>query len=125
MTNPKTSGHKSMFPVGVKVVAYVLAFLMTLYAVPTNVYAEIVDAVDSALDSTSDNVDGLGSADSETPADKAVFEVLDRREETVKHFRDADGSYVAAQYNYPVHELDANGEWQDIDNTLDAMNQQN
>jgi hypothetical protein len=112
------TSKNSTFSVGLKAIAYVLAFLLALYAVPTNVYAEIIDAVDSALDGTSDNVDELSSAESEMPADKAVFEVIERREEAVKHFRDADGSYVAAQYNYPVHELDSNGKWQDIDNTL-------
>ena len=118
MTDPKTKGHKRMFGAGLKVIAYVLAFLMTFYAVPANVYAEIIDTIDSALEGASDTVDELDSSESETSVDKAVFEVVERREETVKHFRDADGSYVAAQYNYPVHELDDNGEWQDIDNTL-------
>ena len=40
------------------------------------------------------------------------------REESVKHFRLSDGSYIAAQYNSPVHTLDENGVWQDIDNSL-------
>ncbi len=40
------------------------------------------------------------------------------REETVKQFRMSDGSYVAVQYDTPVHYQDGDGQWQDIDNTL-------
>ncbi len=47
-----------------------------------------------------------------------VFEVEELREETVKHFRLEDGSYIAAQYNGPVHYLGENGVWLDIDNSL-------
>ncbi len=47
-----------------------------------------------------------------------TFEVTELREESVKHLRTEDGSYVAAQYDVPVHYLDDNGKWQDIDNTL-------
>lgn len=47
-----------------------------------------------------------------------VFEVESLREENVKHFRLEDGTYIAAQYTVPVHYLDENGEWQNIDNSL-------
>ena len=41
------------------------------------------------------------------------------REENVKHFRMSDGSYIAAQYNMPVHFKESEeDEWQDIDSTL-------
>ena len=47
-----------------------------------------------------------------------TYEVIERREANVKHFRLEDGSCVAVSYGYPVHRKDANGEWQDIDNRL-------
>ncbi len=47
-----------------------------------------------------------------------VSEAVEKREENAKHFRMSDGSYVVAQYNTPVHYLDENGEWVDIDNTI-------
>ncbi len=47
-----------------------------------------------------------------------VYEILGRREENVKHFRLGDGSFVAVQYDAPVHYLDADGAWQGIDNRL-------
>ena len=40
-----------------------------------------------------------------------------RREESVKHFRLEDGSYLAVSYGVPVHYRE-NGEWMNIDNTL-------
>ena len=39
------------------------------------------------------------------------------REEAVKHFRMSDGSFLAVQYDGPVHYQDTDGEWQNIDNT--------
>ena len=98
-----------------KTLAYLLSVLLLLYAVPANVYAELIETVESSLDNES--VDTTG-----TPGESksAVFEITDRREESVKHFRTEDGSFAAAQYNYPVHEQDENGKWQDIDNTLSA-----
>ena len=98
-----------------KTLAYLLSVLLILYAVPANVYAELVETVESALNSA-DAVTDI--ADNKNASDQAVFEVIDRREETVKHFRTEDGSFTAVQYNVPVHEKDENGEWQDIDNTL-------
>ncbi len=46
-----------------------------------------------------------------------IGEVENLRDEYTKHFRCADGSFVAAVYNEPVHYL--NGEkWEEISNTL-------
>ena len=44
--------------------------------------------------------------------------MVELREENVKQFRLEDGTYVAAQYEKPVHYLDENNMWQNIDNTL-------
>ena len=96
-----------------KTLAYLLSVLLILYAVPANVYAELIETVESALDNES-----VEATDTSSETKKAVFEITDLREETVKHFRTEDGSFAAVQYNYPVHEKDANGVWQDIDNTL-------
>ena len=96
-----------------KLLACLLSVWLVLYAVPTSVYAELIETVESALDQ--DNEATANAADDDRDA---VFEITDRREETVKHFRTEDGSFTAVQYNMPVHEKDENGEWQDIDNTL-------
>lgn len=47
-----------------------------------------------------------------------IGEMDELREEAVKHFRMSDGSFLAVQYDGPVHYQDTDGEWQDIDNTL-------
>ncbi|MDR2525966.1 MAG: DNRLRE domain-containing protein, partial [Oscillospiraceae bacterium] len=47
-------------------------------------------------------------------------EVEALRKENTKYFRHADGTFTAALYAEPVHYEDANGNWQDIDNTLRA-----
>lgn len=50
-----------------------------------------------------------------------VGEVDELREEAVKHFRMDDGGFIAVQYDGPVHYEDANGVWQEIDNTLQRI----
>ena len=45
-----------------------------------------------------------------------------RREENSKTFRLDDGTFWTAVYDSPVHYLDDDGEWQDIDNTLIPSN---
>ena len=112
MKKHQDTKFKRAFSMWIKTVACVLSILMMLYAVPTNVFAELIDAIDGALENQADEVVA------EDTLKKEVFEVIDRREETVKHFRTEDGSFTAVQYNVPVHERDENGEWQDIDNTL-------
>jgi hypothetical protein len=54
----------------------------------------------------------------DTPPPQIVSEETDLREANTKHFRNADGSFVAAVYPQAVHYKDRNGEWQEIDNTL-------
>ena len=95
-----------------KFLALFLSLLMCLYLFPTSVIAE---ALDSETDTVNDITDGT---ENESVKNENAFEVTELREESVKHFRLSDGTYVAAQYNAPVHYLDAEGKWQDIDNTL-------
>ncbi|MBR7099289.1 MAG: RHS repeat protein, partial [Clostridia bacterium] len=113
MENNRNLLTKRSFSVWVKTVACILSILLVMYAVPTIVYAELIDAMESV--NTTDETVPVEEKEIEKGT---VFEVVDRREETVKHFRTEDGSFTAVQYNVPVHEKDENGEWQDIDNTL-------
>ena len=50
----------------------------------------------------------------------AVSEVEELREETVKHFRMSDGSFIAVQYGTPVHYKGESDLWKEIDNSLIA-----
>lgn len=49
---------------------------------------------------------------------RGVYEVTALREENVKHFALPDGTYQAVVYGEPIHEMDENGQWQEIDNSL-------
>ena len=82
---------------------------------------ELLPAVGSAV-SPSEDLEHTVEGTVEEPAEVA-FEEASLRSERVKHFRRGDGSYVAVQYDVPVHHQDADGRWQDIDNTLEPVGQ--
>ena len=94
---------------GQRALSILLAVLMLAFSLPLSVFALDNDSDDSI--SSSNNDDSVNLV-------KDSFEVEELREENVKHFRLEDGSYIAAQYDKPIHYLDENGEWQNIDNTL-------
>ena len=95
-----------------KVLSLILSFLIVFYLIPASVYAEGLN-IDTTV--PEDPVSANEEASTYTPP---IYEVTELREENVKHFRLEDGSYVAAQYNYPVHYTDENGQFIDIDNRL-------
>ena len=106
----------SHFKFALKTLAVILSVLMFVYAVPSVVFATVAEAIGDFLSSEETQ---SSAAEAETSQEKErIYEEIDLREENVKHFRLDDGSYVAAQYAVPVHTLDSNGQWQDIDNTL-------
>ena len=80
---------------------------------------ELLPAVGSAV-SPSEDLEHTVEGTVEEPAEVA-FEEASLRSERVKHFRMGDGSYVAVQYDVPVHHQDADGRWQD--NTLEPVGQ--
>ena len=93
--------------------------LLILFAVPpTVVYAEALDAITSI--GTNDTLDGASESQDAAARTvlKDVYEVTELREESVKHFRIEDGSYVAMAYDSPVHYVGADGSFLDIDNRL-------
>ena len=97
-----------------KLIAVVLSVLMAAGVVPLTASAEAAPAAEEPQSNHS-NVYVPGEQSTE-PA-PILTEVPELREENVKHFRLEDGTYLAAQYEQPVHYED-NGEWKDIDNTL-------
>lgn len=96
--------HSALCLIGI-----LLTFLMVFYLFPTMVLAEFFE---------SENQEENGEI---VTAGKEVFELTERREESVKHFRLEDGSIMAVQYAVPVHRVDENGKWQDIDNSLSVQ----
>ena len=59
--------------------------------------------------------DAVERSDSEVVT--IVGEEISLRAESEKHFRLSDGSYIAVSYSAPVHFMNDNGIWQDIDNS--------
>jgi hypothetical protein len=59
--------------------------------------------------------------ESEKKSPEIVGEMTEQREENAKHFRMSDGSFMVAQYGYPIHFQDQDGAWQDIDNTMEEV----
>ena len=99
---------KSIQQLSTKVLSVFLAVLMIMTALPSLPLF--------ATDITETNeTSNVGSS---VNLVKDTFEVEEFRDETVKHFRLEDGSYIAAQYEKPIHFKDNNGKWQDIDNSL-------
>ena len=47
-----------------------------------------------------------------------LVELEDRRDQYTKVIRDSDGKTTVAEYGMPVHIQNAEGKWEDIDNTL-------
>lgn len=94
----------------------VISIILTIIMLVTTCSAAFpVLATDNSDDDFSDELFVPQEENSEA---YIVSEAVEKREENAKHFRMSDGSYIVAQYNTPVHYLDENGEWIDIDNTI-------
>ena len=101
-----------MYSPTAKILSLILSFLIVFYLVPASVYAE------GLVSDTTDSDNYVSENEENNTYIPEIYEVTELREENVKHFRLEDGSYVAAQYNYPVHYTDENGKFEDIDNRL-------
>ena len=108
--------------IGKKQITLLLTLILTVGFLLTNVIAlESNTAVDSAaVDSSELIADSQECTDGDAIGE--IEEVTSLREENVKHFRLADGTYAAVVYTHPVHRKDKDGIWRDIDNTLTLDN---
>ena len=96
-----------------KALALLLAVLMVVYAFPLYVFA--IGRTGSSAEALTNNDETFANS---LDIVKNIVEIKERRNENEKHFRLEDGTYIAASYDVPVHYLDENGDWQDIDNSL-------
>ena len=60
------------------------------------------------------------TADNPVAEAEIIGEDISKREESVKHFKMSDGSWLAASYPDVVHYKTSEGDWVEIDNTLHA-----
>lgn len=72
-------------------------------------------AADAVMEDSAEVQELPESSASEEP--QIVEEIVSMREANVKHFLMSDGTYMAAEYDAPVHYFES-GQWVDIDNTL-------
>ena len=105
-----------------RILSLLFAFVLLVTALPLGVFANDTPSVSGAeAESSVESVASDGVSLLPTgyePEPFFVTEVTDLRTENVKHFDNGDGTYEAVSYGTAVHRKDANGEWQDIDNTL-------
>ena len=99
-----------------KILSLILSFLVIFFMIPVVSYAEMIETAEELLSGTSDETAEEEPSLSYTSEDPA-YELTEMREERSKYFRLEDGTYVVANYEYPVHVMQ-NGEWVDIDNSL-------
>ncbi|MDR3344775.1 MAG: DNRLRE domain-containing protein, partial [Oscillospiraceae bacterium] len=97
----------------IKSIVFLLIFAMLATFAPLNGFAATAKSTPNVVTSVEAQVEDT----EELPAE-IVAEETSMRTENTKHFRMSDGTYQAAMYAEPVHYQDANGTWQDIDNTL-------
>ncbi|MBR2968269.1 MAG: DNRLRE domain-containing protein, partial [Clostridia bacterium] len=104
-----------------KAISCLLILLLFFYAIPTVIYGEVADAIAAAgedIAATPDESAAVAEAPDIYSYEGVAYEAVELREESAKHFHLEDGSYVAAQYAYPVHIADEGGKLIDINNTL-------
>ena len=104
-----------------KALSIFLSILMVIYLVPSYVYAQTAEDIASLFDGNEDIEPISESLDTEV---YALGEDISMRTENAKYIRMSDGSYYVAMYDQPVHYLDADDVWQEIDNTLSASGSQ-
>jgi len=107
--------------IGFRLLSMLLSLVLVLELVPGSVWA----AEDSSTDFSGAAETGIEVAEGEG-SEVVLGEVDAYRDAREKHFRMADGSFLAVDYGMPVHfpsGLDEDGEpiWEDIDNTLTKM----
>lgn len=106
-----------------RILSLLFALVLLVTALPLGIFANDVEtteeaaAVNEELTATeSEGVSLLPTGHEDEPT--FPEEISELRTENVKHFDKGDGTYEAIAYGGAVHRKDADGKWQDIDNTL-------
>ena len=99
-----------------RLTAILLTFIMILALLPTPGSAQQLTQTEQPAQSSETAVQPTEGSITAEPI--TGTEVISLREENVKHFDMGNGTFQAIAYSHPVHELDENGQWQDIDFSL-------
>lgn len=106
------------YPRFLRIIAFVLAFVMVLELGATQVYATDMEYIEDTRTIPLPDITAPEPVE-EIPQVYIDGEVTELRSEYEKHYRLTDGSYMAVQYPVAVH-FEEDGQWIDIDNTLEA-----
>ena len=106
--------------IGYRLLSILLALVLVLEIAPVSALAAESGSTDPSVENSAET--GIEVAEGEG-SEVVLGEVDGLRAESQKHFRMADGSFLAVDYGMPVHfpsGLDEDGEpiWEEIDNTL-------
>ena len=109
-----------------RLISFILVFAMLFELAPATVFAtpgegeELPAGMGEDYLSEPDTPEESGEEEeAASEAEPAVLgEITELREENVKHFRMDNGTYTAVMYDQPVHYIDSEGEWQNVDNSL-------
>ena len=103
----------------IRMLAFILVIVMMLEMGPMQVFATGSGANTEYADTIASE-ETAPAEDAKIPEVYIEGEVTGLRSEYEKHYRLTDGSFMAVQYQVPVHYEDE-GQWVDIDNTLEAV----
>ena len=104
--------------------ALVLAVLMVVL-IPVQAGAIALPGFSAAENQIFGTQEGDGIDTEETKPAEILAEVEEDRDQNTKHFRMDDGSFMAVQYEYPVHFQNEDGKWVDYDNTMKEVTVEN
>ncbi|MBQ8475101.1 MAG: DNRLRE domain-containing protein, partial [Clostridia bacterium] len=97
----------------------ILSFLMIVYAVPSSAVAYAIEELTELFEAEDTLTEEFSEQNEEKELD-ALFELEEMRTADTKYVRMSDGTYKALIYDGAVHELDENGKYVEIDNSLTA-----
>lgn len=98
-----------------------LAMTLAVTVLATTVDTTLLAAPETATEEavTEQEMERLITEDTGESDAVILSEVEEEREEDSKTFYMSDGSFMVAQYDVPIHYEDEEGEWQEIDRTLE------
>ncbi len=105
-----------MFNKSIRLFSVILAVILAVMTLPLYAFA--------MEDATVPGGENQETVESENPTNilpGEIYEETSLREENVKHIHLQDGSYLAVTYASPVHYLDDDGQWQEIDSRLSLI----
>lgn len=111
-----------------KMLSFALVLVLVFQMMPVSVFAEEIRKLDNEsiiIVGEEEAVEGeiiQEFEQGEYSADDVLWEIESKRTATEKHFQLRGGTSLAVSYAYPVHYMDEDGVYREIDNTLELYN---